>query len=1116
MVKTRMGLLDLRVQTAILHKTLRGAQVLNIYNAQKGRTYILKLSIPPTRTWNKTETGSLDNTPPPGAPSSLPQPWEKRLLLLESGARIHMTQFNRDKNEPSGFCVKLRKHIRGKRLNSVVQLGNGGDRIIDLTFFGDGVVVGHLIIEGFAGGNVILTDQEYTILTLLRVDKTKGDGETDIVAVRERYPVEKARKRTIIDKPYFDAAVKRAIAAIPDQQALDQAQGRHMRKKMQARALARRALAYEIAIEPSFLEHALVTSGFDSEISMKELSEKGTDVLYTSLEALETTLMNQMTTGIVKGYIILKVNEVNGVRKEEYADFTPFLFKQHETKSYNEFPTFDAAVDEFFTKVESQRADAAQAKREAATFKKVDKLAAGLEGQVKIFENTRDLSRDRARAIEKNLVEVDAAIKVVSSAIAASVPWDALVKMVEKEKKNENKIAQIIHSLQLDKNQITLHLNCSLDDDEIEGENEPDMDSDDDLDDNSFGERSEPEVETENEAQSSAKEMKSLQVPVILSLTAHANARRHYEQQKNASSKMQKAVEVTDQTVKTASKKAAIEAKKLENQAMAASIKARRVPFWFEKFHWFISSENYLIVAGRDPQQNELLVKRYMGPADIYMNADLDGAASVVVKNRREPTSQTYDEIPSMTLEQAGTYAVCRSSAWDGKFITSAWWVRAGQVSKTIGSGEHLPSGSFYIRGKKTFMNPTQLVMGIAFIFKIDEACALHHKGERCVRGSAAVDEDEKGAVLASISAVRNVSNEEPVSDLAQSIPSEAKIEPLKHSAKTQVDVFEATSQMEDGNSVNPISISTNVDMVALHGKPEKGNFVELPSSGTEAVHSVSESEDEKAKRTTRKYLSAKERRLRKQERTGSTSAVSDQNVQTSKPAAKNKTTAGASGASNPKGAVPLPRGKKHKLKKIRKKYMDQDEEQRAIALTLLGSKPVKQMESQTETGTSDNDDFGSGQEEQDLGESEKKPRRRRIEKQEDLRLSYPEGVRELERLEREYVEVLHLLTAIPRVEDAIQYALPVCAPYSTVSNYRYRVKVMPGNTKRGKGYRTAAAVMLHQAEKDLTTFKDERDAMRLAPDTDGVALMLGNVKLVARGLAEVQKSISKASKKKK
>lgn len=36
----------------------------------------------------------------------------------------------------------------------------------------------------------------------------------------------------------------------------------------------------------------------------------------------------------------------------------------------------------------------------------------------------------------------------------------------------------------------------------------------------------------------------------------------------------------------------------------------------FEKFLWFISSENYLVIAGRDQQQNELIVKRYLRPGE--------------------------------------------------------------------------------------------------------------------------------------------------------------------------------------------------------------------------------------------------------------------------------------------------------------------------------------------------------------------------------------------------------------------------------------------------------------------------------------------------------------------
>lgn len=54
----------------------------------------------------------------------------------------------------------------------------------------------------------------------------------------------------------------------------------------------------------------------------------------------------------------------------------------------------------------------------------------------------------------------------------------------------------------------------------------------------------------------------------------------------------------------------------LQEKTVAAITHIRKV-HWFEKFNWFISSENYLVISGRDAQQNELIVKRYMSKDDL-------------------------------------------------------------------------------------------------------------------------------------------------------------------------------------------------------------------------------------------------------------------------------------------------------------------------------------------------------------------------------------------------------------------------------------------------------------------------------------------------------------------
>jgi predicted ribosome quality control (RQC) complex YloA/Tae2 family protein len=113
----------------------------------------------------------------------------------------------------------------------------------------------------------------------------------------------------------------------------------------------------------------------------------------------------------------------------------------------------------------------------------------------------------------------------------------------------------------------------------------------------------------------------------------------------------------------------------------------------FEKFYWFISSDNYIVLGGRDQQQNDLLVKRHFRPGDLYVHADLHGATSVIIKNL------TGNEVPPRTLQEAGLLACCHSAAWEAKVPAPAYWVKHDQVSKTAPTGEYITTGAFMIRG---------------------------------------------------------------------------------------------------------------------------------------------------------------------------------------------------------------------------------------------------------------------------------------------------------------------------------------------------------------------------------------------------------------------------------
>ncbi|XAR49724.1 hypothetical protein NMG60_11033006 [Bertholletia excelsa] len=297
-----------------------------------------------------------------------------------------------------------------------------------------------------------------------------------------------------------------------------------------------------------------------------------------------------------------------------------------------------------------------------------------------------------AELIEYNLEDVDSAINAVRVALANGMSWEDLARMVKEEKRSGNPVAGLIDKLHLQRNCITLLLSNNLD-----------------------------EMEDDEKTQPVEK------VEVDLAVSAHANARRWYEQKKRQESKHEKTITAHEKAFKAAEKKTKLQ---LSQEKTVAAISHMRKVHWFEKFNWFITSENYLVISGRDAQQNDMIVKRYMSKGDLYVHADLHGASSTVIKNHNPE-----NPVPPLTLNQAGCFTVCHSQAWDSKIVTSAWWVYPNQVSKTAPTGEYLTVGSFMIRGKKNFLPPHPLIMGFGILFRLDESSLGSHLNERRVKG---------------------------------------------------------------------------------------------------------------------------------------------------------------------------------------------------------------------------------------------------------------------------------------------------------------------------------------------------------------------------------------------
>lgn len=1043
-------------------KKIQGMRVVQVYDIDH-KTYLIKLQAPPDK---------------------------KCVLLLESAARIHTTEFEWPKSPaPSGFSMKLRKHIRNKRLEWVHQMGV--DRIVDLKF-GQAEAEHHLIVELYDRGNIVLTNSEYTILNILR---TRKDGEETRFAVGEQYPVDKVRQAK--PSPSLEQ-LKTALSAAKENTPL------------------KKILNPMLDCGGGVLEHQLLVAGFPVGAKLgRDLNPDGDlTSLHEAITKAQAAVIDANSCAQPQGYIIKKIEErhrPDGTIEHIpiYQDFHPFLYSQHSELPHDAYPSFNQACDEFYSKVESSKIDKIAVQKEREALKKLENIKRDHLKRIEELNKRQDENVNKGQLIELNQALVEGALLVVRSYVANQVDWREIQELVCEAAVSGHPAAQAIKDLKLNTNTITLWLADPYDCDE----DDLLLDSD----------------EEREEGHESGK-TRPMAIQIDLDLSALANARKYYNEKKQAAQKEQKTIAASSKALKSAEKQTR---QTLKEVAAITNINKARKVHWFEKYLWFITSENFLVIAGRDQQTNEQIVKRHLKPRDVYVHADLHGAASVIVKNH------TDKDVTPTSLHEAGIMATCNSKAWDEKVVTSAWWVWGDQVSKTAPSGEYLTTGSFMIRGKKNFLPPSHLVYGFGFLFRLEEGSVERHLGERKVRSN----EDDIRKDVQELSIEDNQEDEEEIKLEENENDDDDEIETSKDSAKILTDENNAI-QIENKSHENNKNLPNGVKQEITSGQIESVEFpdtvVEMSHIGGDqfalrprTVSSNSQGETDNIKVADDEYLVylgdgqpvvvKKRKNIGKPGQKNTNERPNEQKNQQ-----QGRSNVDKGGDVSNKGEQPK-RGQRSKAKKIKDKYGDQDEEERELRMQLLQSagtsKPDKKMKGKKGKGTNVQHGNRQNQEKSTDQKNQKnmKPKEEKeitdidLESQdtqskqsenEKKTLDEDEGDEEDDSVQlADDINIINSLTAIPMAEDEILYAVPVCAPYTTMTNYRYKVKLTPGPGKKGKA--TKQAVSHFMADRDSST--RDKDLLRAVRDTDLSRNLPGKVKVSAPNMSK-----TKAKSKKK
>ncbi|MDD1691942.1 MAG: NFACT family protein [Methanoregula sp.] len=500
------------------------------------------------------------------------------LMIIEAGRRTHLVRdMPAPPKNPPQFAMFLRKYISGGKVLAIRQQGLERILMFDI---GKGPRIYHLIIELFDEGNVILTDENYTIIKPLRHHR-----------FREREIVPGATYALGITDP-TSSEENLAIQMKTDDRDLV-----HF-------------LAIGCMLGGTYAEYICLKTGLEKTLPAMS-ADPGT--VYAAIKE-------------IFGKVVYSPEPVISGNHCEPLD----LYHNQDTRH---FQTFSEALEAFYplTKAERKTTDARPKLNKEERILKYQKSA------VKKFDEKIEKTEAIVSALYENYQFVSAVIKTLDAA-SKTHSWQEMEKLIRKK---DSEAAKKIVAFHPEEAAVEVDL----------------------------GKR----------------------VKIYVHEGIEQNAGRYYDIIK----KFRKKKEGAFRAMKTPLPR--------KKEPIRDFIPMKKV--WYHRFRWFMTSDDVVVLGGRDASQNEELVKKYMGGQDLFVHADVHGASVVIVKGKTE------------RMDEVAQFAASYSGAWrSGHFSADVYSALPSQVSKTPESGEFISRGSFIVRGERTYYRNVPLAVAIGLM----------------------------------------------------------------------------------------------------------------------------------------------------------------------------------------------------------------------------------------------------------------------------------------------------------------------------------------------------------------------------------------------------------------
>ena len=439
-----------------------------------------------------------------------------------------------------------------------------------------------------------------------------------------------------------------------------------------------RTLATQLNLGGLYAEEVCTRAGVEKTTAIAEAGDEEYRALHDAIDDLRTRLR--------AGEFDPRVYEDDGA----VVDATPFPLEEHEREGLDSeaADTFNEAVDEYFHRLE-RAADDDSAEEAAssrpdfeAEIAKQNRIIDQQEGAIEEFEEQAEAERRRAELLYANYDLVDEILSTVRDARERDVSWDEIRETLAAGAEQGIPAAEAV-------------------------------------------------VDVDGAEATVTVELDDTEVTVDVDTGVEKNADRLYTEAKRIEGKKEGALAAIENT------REELEAVKQRRDAWEAdddpepddgsedgdrdwlsmeSIPIRSSEEWYERFRWFHTADGYLVIGGRNAEQNEEIVTKYLDKNDRFFHTQAHGGPVTVVKAAGPSEPAEPVDFPETTLDEAAQFAVSYSSTWkEGRYAGEAYMVTPDQVSKTPESGEYLEKGSFVIRGDRTYFRDvaSEVAVGI-------------------------------------------------------------------------------------------------------------------------------------------------------------------------------------------------------------------------------------------------------------------------------------------------------------------------------------------------------------------------------------------------------------------